>query len=1043
MSFMGLSRNGRMTNVDSWSRRFRGRLVALAVVAAASTAARASADVTAAVVDLDRTAIGGALEAELLGAAGVRWVERTRLDLVAEERRLQTAFSPEGAAARLELGKLLSADALVLIRRRVGPKPAGASLVPGGPPPAMPRGTPTGRGIVVGPRSSMLRSSGNVSAPAVGDSAYELVVCETHRGLRTLSLTVTESKAKPLDIGRLSALVLERVTKAGEPVLAVYTVPPLLGRDLSYGYAHLQRSYAELITARLLALPGVAVVETAEARALTAERTVAGEPTGRADFDSPIFITGEFRHTGDQPREAAPILPEDEAGLRVRIQATARRGATIVGRPFDRELRRDEAAAALAEWADGLTLASAPAGAANARIAPPVDRRAEAARLFERAGDFLAWDNWDEAAAVAETGLLLAPDDVALHRLAYDALGRRFHDYSLQSRVRPDVWPPLREVFLRMCDHLDALVRHDGRMTAGIATIPSWYVQNFGLMRTIPAPPTDECRAIHAEISRKEAEVLQRFVKIRRERGFPIDAYHFLRLYLSPLPPEQLQTEMVRYILEWPQDRDARTIVPFMLHDQFRWAGKDLNPKLAILRELKTHAERPDLVALATRDEAATLARQSRDAMPRIEDKPKPFADLSRPGAPYRQIEWKVRRSPGASEPFDPLDRPMKFVRLGPNLDAARAGGELFLIREPGILDPLVKLDTLKSFAYEVEIGYDGRYIWTEIGGGYRGLRHLLVADPETGRWWRSAENFGYAGASNDDGRSNTRSYMNLTVLGPREAFIVARRGRTLMARVRFDPEAAEPFTLVPVLECPETRDDESPSGSAATPPNNSAPEAWRNLKLSFTADYVTPIPAAPGGDVRYLLVGRGQSMIQLETHPLLVDLRTNQVEMVDLPAAPIGALITGLPKVAERGGQAWFTARGPTSLAPHKFYRFDPVSRRSTLVDDDSAVGIPLFVNDETHVIGDRWWKKGPREAQFRRVTPIVPWGNDATSPAEQSKFDTRPEADPPERLTLLHGVYRSRHHGVIVCLNKPTEQRTSRYYYVELDVPAAAVNE
>src|SRR5690349_6223542 len=97
----------------------KGRLptrIGLCIAAAAlfsCSAAAADAGVTAAVVDLDRTAIGGALEAELLRAPEIRWVERNRLDLIAKEKNLPAAFSPEGGAARHDLGKLLSADSLV------------------------------------------------------------------------------------------------------------------------------------------------------------------------------------------------------------------------------------------------------------------------------------------------------------------------------------------------------------------------------------------------------------------------------------------------------------------------------------------------------------------------------------------------------------------------------------------------------------------------------------------------------------------------------------------------------------------------------------------------------------------------------------------------------------------------------------------------------------------------------------------------------------------------------------------------------------------
>src|SRR5579864_7058270 len=64
-------------------------------------------------------------EARLLAGSAATWVERASIDRVLKEQTLQAVFGPQGGADRVQLGKLLKADLLVLVRpAKKAPAPA-------------------------------------------------------------------------------------------------------------------------------------------------------------------------------------------------------------------------------------------------------------------------------------------------------------------------------------------------------------------------------------------------------------------------------------------------------------------------------------------------------------------------------------------------------------------------------------------------------------------------------------------------------------------------------------------------------------------------------------------------------------------------------------------------------------------------------------------------------------------------------------------------------------------------------------------------------
>lgn len=203
---------------------------------------------TVAFVDVDRSSQGALLEARLLSHDAARWLERTEIDQVLREQKLESLFNPGAAAGRCSLGKLLKADLLILLRRRTDPKPH-----------------------------------------------FSLVVCQTATGLRLCveSLAVTDKPAEAA--AALERIALRGIRKHTEKVREICAIPPFVSQDLTRDHDHLKAAYAKLIEQALLSSPGLLVVEFEEAQAVAKELRLTAETVRRP---LPLYVLGEYRHTG-------------------------------------------------------------------------------------------------------------------------------------------------------------------------------------------------------------------------------------------------------------------------------------------------------------------------------------------------------------------------------------------------------------------------------------------------------------------------------------------------------------------------------------------------------------------------------------------------------------------------------------------------------------------------------------------------------------------------------------------------------------------------
>jgi len=194
-------------------------------------------------------------------------VERAELEKLSHEQELSGAFSAEGSADRLKIGRMLRADALVLAK---------------------------------------------IGGPAEGRE-LELIVAECNCGARLDRQTLPWSADDlPALVRYTAGQVTDIRTRFANGISRVYGVPSFTSQSLSRDYDPLQSSYARLIAGVLALQPGTAVIETGEARALGRELALGGN----AELQRlvPAFVAGEFRVEPQPGGEALVTLKVSVTG---------------------------------------------------------------------------------------------------------------------------------------------------------------------------------------------------------------------------------------------------------------------------------------------------------------------------------------------------------------------------------------------------------------------------------------------------------------------------------------------------------------------------------------------------------------------------------------------------------------------------------------------------------------------------------------------------------------------------------------------------------
>ncbi|MBW3596266.1 MAG: hypothetical protein KY475_03210 [Planctomycetes bacterium] len=370
------------------------------------------------------------LTARLAGAPGVELVERDQLLLATRELELTSLSAGAGAGERLKLGRLLNADGLLLLSKE----------------------------------------------EAEGKPLLKIVMSDCRYGAR---LSVDMLPYDPVQIAdavpRVEALFARVRERFADGIQQLVGVPHFVSRSLTHDYDNLQAGYAYLVEAALTAHPGVSVIETEEARAIS--RELALTPDEQQRRNALVLLEAEYlvRRAGvDDP-------PQVELTLRTRSGGEVRE---LPPRVFSLE----EAAGYLSREFPASLLESSP------EDAKPADTAEQFDWLVERADAFTQLGQWRHSTGLREAALLLRPNDIEQRKtLIQDYLRiatRRPHDVPLEDRkpgntnleraVRERV-----EAYLAALGHFERLIRN-GRISTDEAVQRFRDLRAYHLIRAMP-----------------------------------------------------------------------------------------------------------------------------------------------------------------------------------------------------------------------------------------------------------------------------------------------------------------------------------------------------------------------------------------------------------------------------------------------------------------------------------------------------------------------------------------------------------------------------
>jgi hypothetical protein len=188
------------------------------------------------------------LTVALAAQPDIQLVERSAVAEATRELALATVLEADGAGQRLKLGRLLGADALLLLSRE-------------------------------------LRDD---------ERLLRIVVSDARIGARiwTECLTYEPGVPEPI-VATLSERVAELRSRYPEGLSRIVGVPAFVSRNLVHDYDRLQDDLANVLAAGIGAFAGTAVIETEEAEAIAHELAISG--TELAEHVVPLFIRGDYR----------------------------------------------------------------------------------------------------------------------------------------------------------------------------------------------------------------------------------------------------------------------------------------------------------------------------------------------------------------------------------------------------------------------------------------------------------------------------------------------------------------------------------------------------------------------------------------------------------------------------------------------------------------------------------------------------------------------------------------------------------------------------
>jgi len=403
-------------------------------------------------------------------------VERDRLDAIAGELEVLALFDV-APKQRLRVGRLLNADVLLLL------------------------------------------SQNDID----DEPRVEVAIIDCRRGIRLTTVYLSAEKAQLESTGAaVCQAARDTLARYADGVSQIVAVSPFVCKNIVHSHDYLQSGFAELIRTGCLALPGVAVVELDEARAIQQELALSEEDSVQRWF--PILIEGEYKVTESARGK------EEEVVLDVRIRRSKRQSDDLKQGPMPLSRARN------------YLLTNLPRSIVNRDVVDKTSLEAQFGWLTSRATRFAELGVWEEAARLREAALLLRPSDVSL-RVALLENYRELFREPISWRAKAWNLAEDEAAFRRLLDgkataylaglgHLEHLIRNEN--LDAIQAIE--WTQRYSTQRVLGFPPEFRPTPIDPAFHVARRECLAR-VESAKER-FLLEVFPRV-LRFSSLPPAE------------------------------------------------------------------------------------------------------------------------------------------------------------------------------------------------------------------------------------------------------------------------------------------------------------------------------------------------------------------------------------------------------------------------------------------------------------------------------------------------------------------------
>lgn len=663
------------------------------------------------------------LTVELSRDDSLQLVERAHLQMVMRELELSALVKPGRVSDRLQLGKTLKANALMVL-----------------------------------------------SFDGAADKRrLDVVVCDADRGIRLWQGTFAyhgEADVEKL-VRECAATVDEVRQRFAVGVRHVVAVPPFLSEDFEQRFDYLQTRYRDLLSSALVARAGVAVVEIEEARAILREL----ESTLSGGLERPIATLVKASYRVGPPNENNPR----QVHLKIELAHGNDRREQI-----EKTLQLDTVDAWLVD-----NLASQLVSASD-RPAPALSPELQMQILSRHAQRFAELGNWEQSTSLREAALVVDPNDALQRALAISeyqhairhAVKENWHKARF---AKPLAAEPRGRALRRAAhdyrvglEHLGYLIRNRliGRVDAiGMLGKHGWREPQFELAAALPHDPL-LFDALQPAWSAQRAflrDVYPLVSQLPAGRRLPqrlSDPYYAGRYVVAchvasdvgfnDYSPESLAS--LRDVLTRIFPPDEKT-TQRMLHVFSRtYLPKQGHASYAEWRQLVAELSRSDreLARLYGQFALAVEAKKRDESKAALEQLLAEVTRLGRTGEPiFKDTNIRLMRfkgpsplTPAAPAPrgdFGPLGRmhlePIPLVVQGernarpPRIigmvrcgdrDAYWSQDRFFVMHQKGVLRELKLTDATAEHALFWEVAWDGECIWLHAYG-----QGIIVVRPD------------------------------------------------------------------------------------------------------------------------------------------------------------------------------------------------------------------------------------------------------------------------------------------------------------------------